>query len=187
MRERMSYHEKVGPLLYSCPVVLSIFFDFSSTAFEISLFHCSSVRWLTWVVLDSSFKIKEFRHKMVTSSQNWSVARNNHSFLATWTDWALSSHYSLWLLGMFHDHPTLGSTAPSGRPSASLDFLHSLTPPHYACCISLRPVQDTTPEGVLTSNAGVLSHFDTHHLNRHMAQCGCHEILIPFFTTVQFL
>ena len=24
----------------------------------------------------------------------------------------------------------------------------------------------------------VLSHFDTHYLNRHMAQCGCHEIWI---------
>ena len=25
----------------------------------------------------------------------------------------------------------------------------------------------------------VLSHSDTHHLNRHMVGCGCHEILIP--------
>ena len=33
---------------------------------------------------------------------------------------------------------------------------------------------------------GVLSHSDTHHLNRHMAGCGCHEILIPCSITVLF-
>ena len=32
----------------------------------------------------------------------------------------------------------------------------------------------------------VLSHSDTHHLNRHMVGCGCHEILIPCSTTVLF-
>ena len=32
----------------------------------------------------------------------------------------------------------------------------------------------------------VLSHSDTHHLNRHMIGYGCHEILIPCSTTVLF-
>ena len=32
----------------------------------------------------------------------------------------------------------------------------------------------------------VLSHSDTHTLNRHMVGCGCHEILIPCSTTVLF-
>ena len=32
----------------------------------------------------------------------------------------------------------------------------------------------------------VLSHSDTHHLNRHMVGCGCHEILLPCSTTVLF-
>ena len=32
----------------------------------------------------------------------------------------------------------------------------------------------------------VLSHSDTHYLNRHMVGCGYHEILIPCSTTVLF-
>ena len=43
------------------------------------------------------------------------------------------------------------STTPFGRPSTFPDFLHSLTPPHYAYHISLRSVQDTIVEGVLSS------------------------------------
>ena len=41
-------------------------------------------------------------------------------------------------------------TVPLRRPSASLDFLHSLTPPDYTFRISLCSVQDTTPNGVLS-------------------------------------
>ena len=33
----------------------------------------------------------------------------------------------------------------------------------------------------------VLSYSDTHHLNRHMARCGCHDILIQRCITVLFL
>ena len=33
----------------------------------------------------------------------------------------------------------------------------------------------------------VLSHADTHYLNRHMVGCGCHEILIQRWITVLFL
>ena len=39
---------------------------------------------------------------------------------------------------------------PLVGPSAFRDFLYSLTPPHYACCISLCSVQDTIEEGVLS-------------------------------------
>ena len=49
-------------------------------------------------------------------------------------------------LSLFHR-----STARFGRPSGSPYFLHSLTLPHYVFRISLRSVQDTTPEGVLSS------------------------------------
>ena len=33
----------------------------------------------------------------------------------------------------------------------------------------------------------VLSHSDSHHLNRHMVGCGCHEIMIHRCITVLFL
>ena len=64
MRERVWCHEILTPC-YTTVLFLSIFFDFSSTTFEISLFLCSSVRRLILVVLDSSFKIEEFLHKMI--------------------------------------------------------------------------------------------------------------------------
>ena len=51
--------------------------------------------------------------------------------------------------------------------------------------LSLRFFQDTTAEGVL-SLCGC-SHSDTHYLKRHMAGCGCHEILIESCITVLFL
>ena len=102
---------------------------------------------------------------MIIYLKNCWVEQKNHSFLANWSDWALSSHYLLWLEGSLSVHLALSSTAPFGRPSASLDFLHSLTPPHYACRISLRML--------------VLSHSNTLYLNGHTAGCGCHEILIP--------
>ena len=78
------------------------------------------------------------------------------------------------------------STPPFRRPSASTDFLHSLTPPHYAYRISLRSAQGTTPRRRSLFML-VLTHSDTHHLNRHMVGCGCHEILIQRFITVLLL
>ena len=56
-------------------------------------------------------------------------------------------------IAQFHD--------PLGRPTAFLDFLHSLPQPHETCRISLLMM--------------VLSHSDTHYLNRHMIGCGCPE------------
>ena len=82
------------------------------------------------VVIASSFKIDDFPHKMITYLKNCWVEHNNHSFLANWPDWALSSHYLLWLSNSLSVHFSLDSTAPCGRPSASLEFIHSVIPPH---------------------------------------------------------
>ena len=74
------------------------------------------------------------------------------------------------------------------RPLVGLrpKFLHSLTPPNYACCISLSVLSQTQlHEGILSSCG--CSYSDTHYLNRHMAWCGCHEILIQLCITVLFL
>ena len=93
----------------------------------------------------------------ITLKNSW-VERKNHSFLANWADWELSSPHLLRLETDLSVHLFLDCTV--SRPLLR-KFLHSFTPPHYACCISLLVL--------------VLSHSDTHHLNRHMAWCGCHE------------
>ena len=43
------------------------------------------------------------------------------------------------------------------HPSASSEFLHSLTPPHYSCCISLHSDQEKNLEGLLPLYTGALS------------------------------
>ena len=129
-------HKIVDLLLYNCHV----FFLISLICRQLllyCLFLCCSVRIVTLVVFASSFKIDEFLHKMAISFSDLKDEKQNQSFLANWTDCARSSHYLLWLEGSLSAHLTLGSTEPCGRPSASLEFLHSLIPPHYTCCISL--------------------------------------------------
>ena len=66
MCERVWYHEIMIPC-YTTVLFLSNLFDLSSTTFEISLFLCSSVRRLTLVVLDSSFKTEKLFYKMAIS------------------------------------------------------------------------------------------------------------------------
>ena len=74
----------------------------------------------------------------------------------------------------------LGSTAPFEWPSASLEFLHSLSLP-------LPVLSKTQLQRAFSCLMLALSHSDTRHLNRHMASCGCHEILIEPCITVLFL
>ena len=72
MRVRVWCHK----MLISCctSVLFSLnLFDFSSTTFGISLFICSSVWRLTLVVLDLSFKVEEYLHKMAISLPNCRV------------------------------------------------------------------------------------------------------------------
>ena len=136
MRESVWCDEMLNPCCRTV-LFLSIFFDVSSTTLEISLFSvllCEGWIWLFWI---RRLNLKSYYTKWPSPSQNWSVARNNNPFLANWTEWALSSNYSLWLLDILPDQLSLGSTEPSDRPSASRELLHSLILPHYACCISL--------------------------------------------------
>ena len=97
MRERVWCHE-ILILCFTTGLFLLIFFVFSSTRFEISLFSCTSVRGLTLVVADSSFEIEEFLHKMAISLKNCRFKQQNHSFLANWPDSRSSSHNPLWFL-----------------------------------------------------------------------------------------
>ena len=70
-------------------------------------------------------------------------------------------HYALWsAFGLF-------------------ERFHSLTLPHYTCCISLCFVQNTTPEGVLSSCRCHEMSDQSRSSQGYMAWCGCHEILIP--------
>ena len=77
-----------------------------------------------------------------------------------------------------------GSTAPCGRPSTSLESLHYLIQLHYACCIYGCCCAKHNSRGRSLSML-VLSQSDTHYVNRHMAWCGCHEILIALYYTTE--
>ena len=138
--ERVWFQQMLIPC---CTTVLflSTFFDFSSTAFEISTFLYSSVRRLTLVVLDSSLKIEQFLHNMVTSLNYCRVEQNNHSFLANWPDWALNSKHLLRPEADLSVHLFLSCTT-SRRPPRLPSFSHFvsqclpyLTP--NACALSL--------------------------------------------------
>ena len=116
-----------------------------------------SVSWNFWSSVDCSCWLL---------AQNWTIPwqngnllpgspETNHSFSGNWQDSCLSSEYLTALFPVLSAHlfisvshaqlhSSIGSTAPVGRPSASLEFLHSLS-------FSTRSVQDTIPESVLSS------------------------------------
>ena len=137
------------------------------------------------VVVFSWFKIEEFLHELVISVKNWRVEQKYHSFLVNWPDWALCSQHMFKFNAVLSVHPCisflfprflsfLGSTVPLSRPSDSLEFFHSLIPPHYACCISACCCweHNSRRRSLLMR---VLSDSDTHHLNRHMVGYGCQK------------
>ena len=107
------------------------------------------------------FIINQYLHKMKIFMKNWTVEQKNHCLLVNWPSSALHSKTVFRLdavlpgdLCISVPNPLLlyffGSTTPFGRPSASLEFRHSLAPPLSVCYISICSVQDTTPEGVLS-------------------------------------
>ena len=111
-----------------------------------------SVQLLT-VLVDCCSKIEEFPNRMAISSSDF----QRQIILSQKTDRIRDSVLSIWAHSFlfclltclscsvpeFHLVPH-GFTAPFGRPSAFLEFLHSLS-------LFTRSVQETTPEGVLSS------------------------------------
>ena len=165
MREMMWCHEMIDPLLYHCPVFLSNFFDLSLTAFELSvsaLLCANADSDCFWFVV-----------------QNWRIPPQNGNLLLRIED--LNGIIILSLPNALLEGSVLIIYSDSWvfrliisplvplRPSASSEFLHSLIPSHYTCCC---PKHSSRRRSLLML---VLSHSDTHHLNRHMAWCGCHE------------
>ena len=138
MRERVGYHAILIPC-YITVDFLSIFFDFSSSAIEISLFLSTLVRRLNLVAVNLSLKIRKLFHEMAISLQNCRVKWQNSSVLVNWTNSALSFHYLVKLLNNLTGLLFLHSTAPCGRPLAFVKFLHSLTLSQYHFCISVWP------------------------------------------------
>ena len=121
--------------------------------------------WL-WLFLIRCSKLQKSFRKCQSPAQIWGVKQKNHSFLTNWINWTLSSHYLLWLLG------SLKNQSLPWFHLASLEFLHCLIPPHYACCC---PRHNSRRRSL---SMLVLCHSDTHYLNRHMVGCGRHEISI---------
>ena len=89
--------------------------------------------------------------KWQSPSQIWRVKQQNHSFFANCSNCTLNSHYSLLLLDTLPIHLPLDSTAPFDRPSAAFEksFILSLCLTITTASLS-DPVQNTTPEGILS-------------------------------------
>ena len=141
IRERIWCHE-ILIACYTTVLFLSNFFDLSSTAFEICLFLCFSVWKLTLVVLSLSFKIEKFLHQMAISCSD----------LSSWTEKSCFPCKMTWLA------PQLVIICSDSWIfclfiSSSLSLFHS-------------PRHDSRRRSLLML---VLSHSDTHHLNRYMA------------------
>ena len=83
---------KCWSLVVQLSFFLSIFLDFSSTTFEISLFLCSPVRRLNLVAVHSWFRFEEFLYEMAISLKNCRVKQQNHTFLVK-LNW-LSARFS---------------------------------------------------------------------------------------------
>ena len=149
-------------------------------------------RTLTLFVVDSSgFKIKEFLHKMAISLKSGRVKQSNHPSLADLPNQALSSQHLLRFLGIVSDHLCIPVSLPPfqcalwsafGLPRHP-SFSHSTS----LCLPYLSPFCSRHNWRRRSLLMRVLSHSDTHYLNRHMARCGCHEILIPRSFYVRFV
>ena len=167
-------------LLCNCPVVdsfLSFVFDWL-WILSVSLQFLFN-RWL--LLLIAGFKLKNSLTKWQSPPQN--SREKNHPFSENSQDSCLSSAYLITLFPLFvcsSLHLCLScSVAQFQSPtSASLEFLHSL---------SLPVLSKTQLEKAFSRLMRVLSHSDTHYLNRHMVGCGCHEILTQRCITVPFL
>ena len=140
----------IDPLWYNCPVLVE-FLWFLSNYIEnlsISLFLCGKVDFGC-----SSFVVQNWRippqngnlllriealHGIIILSLR--VELNERSVLIIHSD-----SWIFWLIisPLVPLRPLVGLRPPSRIPS-------SVTPPHYACCISLCSVHDTTAEGVLS-------------------------------------
>ena len=92
--------------------------------------------------------------------------------------WIFDHTLSCLLCSSLHLSLIQSSKVPLGSTAAPLEFFHSLS--LYAFC----PRHNSRRRSLFMR---VLSHSDTHPLNRYMAQCGCHEILIPRSFYVRFL
>ena len=125
-------------------------------------------------VTDQKVAQPSFLHKMAISLKN--VELNRRLILSFQDDMICpsvviicSGSWILYLIICASLSLLTSCIAPFGRPSTSVEFLHSLIPPHYACCC---PRHNTLWRSLLML---VLSHSDPHYLNRYIVGCGCHE------------
>ena len=153
----------VDPVLYKCPVLVEFLWIVVNYLWNlsVSLFLCSKVDFGC-----SSFVV-----------QNWRIPPQHGNLFEQWSSWIEESFFPCQLTRLSAPFlafaPTRvwcvcssllrlhSSTTPFGRPSTSLDLLHSFTPPHYSCRTSVL--------------MRVLSQSDTNYLNGDMVGCGCHE------------
>ena len=134
-----------------------------------------------------AISLSEFQRRIILSPSNWQDSCLSCEYLITLFPSScllISSSLSLSLsltVAQFQS-----STAPFGSAFGLLrlsSFSHSAS----LCLLNLHPVCPRHNSRGRSLFMRVLSHSDTHHLNRHMAGCGCHEILIQRCISVLFL
>ena len=156
---------------------------FSSILYQlrsISLFLCCSVWRLNLVVVDSSFKIEEFHYRMA-------IFFSDLKELNSKTNLSLSIELIERSVLIIHSDSRIFWLIISPLvPLPPSKFLRAVTPPHYAYRISLSVLSKTRLQKEFSLFMWVLSHSDTHHLNRHMVGCGCNEILTQRSITALF-
>ena len=123
-----------------------------------------------------NYKLKNPSTQRQSPAENWRVEKKNHSFLARWHD--LSSQLSAFpeLDAVLSVYLCLSSSVPLVslvplRPPSNF-FIHSPSLP-----LPTRSIQYTSPKRRSLAECGCSLTLPTHYLNRHMAWCGCHEIL----------
>ena len=175
MRERIWCHGRWIPCYTTLLFFLSHLFNLSSNTFELSLFLC-----LLWANADAGCLLIRCS-KWKNSTTKW---QSCSQILKSWTAKSIFGCRLNWLRSQFSLFTlTLGqfvclSLAWVHRTHWSafsllrlLSFSHSVT---LSLCISICCcLEHNSRRRALLM--WVLSHSDTHYLNRYMPWCGCHE------------
>ena len=155
-------------------------------SWPIPLFSCFSFVLDRWFVVVQNRRILPQNGNLLEELLSW-IEESFFPCQMTWLSAKFASFAQTRGWFVCSSLPRLhSSTTPFDRPSASLDFLHSLTPPHDAYRVSLRSVQDKIEEGVLSQCWCSLTLTLTTSQG-YMLECGCHAILTQRCITVPFL
>ena len=128
---------------------------------------------------------------MAISLKSGRVIENCPSSLDNWPDRALNSQHLRRFLDVLSVHLCIPVSLPPFHcalwSAFGLPRLPSFSHCASLCLLHLSPFCPRHNCRRRSLFMWVLSHSDTHYLNRHMAWCGCHKILIQPSINILFL